>query len=123
MNAGVSPCVALCAFFPVRSGKDTESGFHGKNRADLTRHSDGSADSGAGSNLKQEKERWVAAAPSSRSQRTATPTVQGFSSSHCAISQGGLQNDLIRENVGRIALKCPSFKGFSGGHVQMRKEN
>lgn len=55
MKAGVSPCVALCALFPERPGKDTESGFHSKNRADLTRHFDGSADSGAGSNLKQGK--------------------------------------------------------------------
>ena len=30
------------------------------------------------SKIKQEKERWVAIAPTSRSQRTAMPTAQGF---------------------------------------------
>lgn len=39
---------------------------------------------------KQEKKRWVAVAPTSYSQRTATPTVRAFSELKTRFLQGGL---------------------------------
>ena len=43
-----------------------------------------------GSKEKQEKKRWVAVAPTSYPQRTATPTVRAFSELKTRFLQGGL---------------------------------
>ena len=54
---------------------------------------------------KQEKTRWVAIAPTSRSQWPATPTTQGFQGFGAALFQGGLQVEIQKPQVGCGAKK------------------
>ena len=87
----MSPRVAS---FTPRSGKHTRKDFRakfGRFQAETKQ----AVKSGVslpfnGSKEKQEKKRWVAVAPTSYPQRTATPTVRAFSELKTRFLQGGL---------------------------------